>query len=112
MQEVVSRIPILILLLLIVALYYQYRKLNISGLRNEVEILRTSLSLEGIFFGIIVIIMAYSPKPNTIIIIPVFSFFLVLFLRIMQIEDIEKKLRESCERLAREQMAEWHRKRA
>ena len=110
MREVVSCISVLILPLLIVVLYYQYRKFDIGGLRNEVEILRTSLSLEGIFFGMVVIIMAYSPKPNTIIIVPIFGFFLVLLLRIVQIEDIEKKLRENCEQAAREQMAEWHRK--
>ena len=109
MQGIISCILVLTLALLLVALYCQYRKFNIRELKNKAEILRTSLSLEGIFFGIIVITMAYSLEPNVMIILPIFSFFLVLFLRIMQIEDIEKELRENCERDARKQTAEWYR---
>ena len=90
-------------LFLVVVFYYRDRKIkSIKKLEREAEFLRTSLSLEGISLGIIIILMAYSSRPE-IIILPIFTLLLVLILRVVEIEDIEKELREDCEREAASQ---------
>lgn len=108
-EEMIDGAIVLTCALSLIVFYYLYKRdKDNRELKDEVEFQRTCLSIEGSFFGIIIILMAYSPE--MIIILPVFGIFLVLFLRVTQIEDIEKELRENCEQTAREQMAEWYQK--
>ena len=108
MQGIVEYAIVLTCVLFLIVLFYQDRRSkNIREPKDEVEFLRTSLSIEGTFLGIIIILMAYSPE--IVIVLPVFGLILVLFLRVTQINDIEKELREDCEREAASQMTKSQR---